>query len=64
VRDGDDGALVVREEAFEPGDRLRVEVVRRLVEQEQIRRREEQPAERDTAALAARERAHVAVALR
>ena len=61
--DGDDGALVRLEEALEPGDRLGVEMVRRLVEQEQVRRREEQARERDPAALAARERRHVAVAL-
>src|SRR3954453_14086124 len=33
VRDGDDGALVVREEALQPCHRLRVEMVRRLVEE-------------------------------
>ena len=38
VGDGDDGARVVLEEALEPGDRLGVEVVRRLVEQQQVRR--------------------------
>ena len=63
MRDGDDGALVVGEEALEPEDGLGVEVVRRLVEQEQVGRREQQPAERDAAALAARERLDVAVAL-
>ena len=63
VRDRDDGALVVGEEALEPGDRLGVEVVRRLVEQQQVGRGEQQPAERDAAALAARERLDVAVAL-
>ena len=44
VRDGDDGARVVGEEALEPRDRLGVEMVRRLVEQQQIRRRQQQPA--------------------
>ncbi len=63
VGDGDHGALVVGEEALEPGDRLGVEVVRGLVEQQQVRGREEQPAERDAPALSARERRHVAVAL-
>ena len=63
VRDGDDRALVVGEEALEPRDRLGVEMVRRLVEQQQIRRREQQAAERDAAALAAGERLDVAVAL-
>ena len=63
VGDGDDGALVVGEEALEPRDRLGVEVVRRLVEQQQVGRREEQAAERDAAPLAARERRDVAVAV-
>jgi hypothetical protein len=48
---------------LEPRDRLRVEVVGRLVEQEQVGRGEKQPAERHAAALAAGERRHVAVAL-
>ena len=61
--DGHHGALVVLEEPLQPGDRLGVEVVRRLVEQEQVGRGEEQPAERDAAALAAREGRDVAVAL-
>ena len=64
VGDGDDRALVVGEEALEPRDRLRVEMVRRLVEQQQAGRREQQPAERDAAALAAGERRDVAVAVR
>ena len=64
MRDGDDRALVVREEALEPEHRLGVEVVRRLVEEEQVRRREEQSAQRDAAALAAGERVDVAVAFR
>src|SRR3954447_12760316 len=64
VRDGHDRALVVREEALEPEHRLGVEVVRRLVQEQQVRRREEQPAERDPAPLAARERLDVAVAFR
>src|SRR5205807_2681991 len=60
---GDDGALVLREEPLEPEHRLGVEVVRRLVEQEEVGRREEQPAKRDAAPLAARERLDVAVSL-
>ena len=56
VRDRDDGALVLGEEALEPADRLGVEVVRRLVEQQQVGRREQQPAERDAPPLAAGER--------
>jgi hypothetical protein len=52
VGHGDDGALVVLEEALEPGDRLSVEVVGGLVEEQQLRRTEE-PAQRDPPALAA-----------
>ena len=63
VRHGDDGSLVLGEEALEPAHRLGVEVVRRLVEQQQVGRGEEQPAERDPAALASGERRHVAVAV-
>ena len=63
VGDGDHGALVVGEEALEPVDGLGVEVVRRLVEEQQVGRGEEQAAERDAAALAAGERGDVAVAL-
>ena len=51
--DGHDGALVLLEVALEPADGLGVEVVRRLVEQQQVGRGEQQPAERDAAALAA-----------
>ena len=58
-----DGALVLGEEALEPGDGLGVEVVRRLVEQQQVGRGEQQPAERHAPALAARERVDVAVAV-
>jgi hypothetical protein len=64
VRHGDDGALVLREEALEPEHRLGVEVVGGLVQEQQVRRGEEEPAERDPAALAAREGADVAVSLR
>ena len=63
VGDGHHGALVVLQEPLQPGHRLGVEVVRRLVEQQQVGRREQEPAERDPAALAARERRHVAVAV-
>ena len=62
VGDRHHGALVVLQEAFEPGHRLGVEVVGGLVEQQQIGLREQQPAERHPAALAARERAHVGLA--
>ena len=60
--DGDDRAAVVGEEALEPGHRLGVEVVRGLVEQQQVGRLQQQPAERHAAALAARERADLGLA--
>ena len=62
VGDRHHGALVVLEEALQPGDRLGVEMVGRLVEEQQVGGGEEQPAERDPAALPAGERGHVAVA--
>ena len=62
--DGDDRAVVLVEEALEPVDRLGVEVVRRLVEQQQVRMLEEEPREGDAAPLAAAERGHVLVVRR
>ena len=53
MRDGDDGAGVLGEVLLEPGDRLGVEVVRRLVEEEEVGLLEEDAAERDAAPLAA-----------
>ena len=64
MRDRDDRALVVLEEALEPRDRLGVEMVRRLVEQQQVGRLQQQPAQRDAAALAARQLGDVGVARR
>ena len=64
VRDRDDGAGIVLEEALEPRDRLGVEVVGRLVEQQQIGRLQQQPAQRDAAPLAAGERRDVGVGRR
>ena len=64
MRDGDDGALVLGEEALEPEHRLRVEMVRRLVEQQEVGSAQQQPAERDPPPLAARERRDVPVAVR
>ena len=61
VGDRDDGSGVFLQEAFEPVDRLGVEVVRGLVEQQQVGRREQQPAQRDAATLAAGERRDVGV---
>ena len=56
VRDRDDGAGIVLQEPLEPRDRFGVEVVGRLVEQQQIGRLQQQPAQRHAAALAARQR--------
>ena len=61
VRDGDDRAGVVLQKPLEPGDRLRVEMVRRLVEQQEIGRLQQQPAQRHAAALAARQRRDIGV---
>ncbi len=55
VRHRDHAAVITGERALEPGDRIRIEVVRRLVQQQQVRVRQEQPAERDATALAARQ---------
>ena len=62
--DGDDRALVLVQVALEPRDGLGVQVVGRLVEEQQVRRLEEQAAEGDAAALAAGELRHVGVAWR
>ncbi len=53
--DGDDRALVLGEVVLEPRDRLGVEVVGGLVEQQQVGRAQQQAAERHAAALAAGE---------
>ena len=57
----DDGAVVVLQVPFEPRDRLRVEMVRRLVEQQQVGLAEQQAAQRDPAALATAQLRHVGV---
>ena len=51
--DRDDGAGIVLEGPLEPGDRLGVEVVGGLVEQEQVGLREQQTTEGDSATLSA-----------
>ena len=61
VGDGDDGARVLVEEALQPGHGLGVEVVGRLVEQQHVRLRQQQAAQRDAAALAAGQLGHVGV---
>ena len=55
VRDGDDRARVLLQMVFEPLDGLGVEVVGRLVEQQQIGLLQERLAERDAPAFAAGE---------
>ena len=61
VGDRDDRALVLGEVALEPVDGLGVEVVGRLVEQQQVGRGQQQAAQRDAAALAAGELRDVGV---
>ena len=57
VADHDDAAGVATEEPAQPGDRVGVEVVRRLVEQQRLGAGEQHARELDPAPLAARERA-------
>ncbi len=64
VGDRDDRALVLGQVLLEPRDRLRVEVVGGLVEQQQVGRAQQQPAQRHAAALAAGEGADVGVGRR
>ena len=59
--DRHDGAGVLLQELLEPVDALGVEVVRRLVEQQQVGAAEQQAAQGDAAALTARQRRHVGV---
>ena len=56
-----DRAGIVAQMAFQPGHRLGVEMVGRLVEQQQFRLVEQQLAQRDAAALAARKLCHVGI---
>ena len=51
VGDRDDGAVVLVQVPLEPRDRLRVEVVGGLVEEQEVGLRQQQPAQRDAAAL-------------
>ena len=62
VGDRDDRALVLGQVLLEPRDRLGVEVVGGLVEQQQVGRPQQQPAQRHAAALAAGELRDVGVA--
>ncbi len=61
VGDDQDRARIVAQMAFEPIDGLGVEMVRRLVQQQEVGLLEEQPAERHAAPLAARELRHVGI---
>src|SRR5439155_25311284 len=56
VRDEDDRAAVALHETFEPFEPVEVEVVRRLVETQDVEAREEQRSEGDARRLAAGER--------
>ena len=58
---GDDGARVLVEEPLEPVDRLGIEMVGRLVEQQQVGMLEQESRERDAAPLATTQRRHVLV---
>ena len=59
--DDEDGAGILAQMAFEPVHRLGVEVVRRLVEQQQFGLFEQQPGERDATFFAARQRRNLGV---
>ncbi len=61
--DEDDAALVFAQRVLEPRDGFRVEMVGRLVEQQDVRRVEQQARQRDAALLAARQRRDVGVAV-
>src|SRR5208282_560450 len=52
--DRDHGAVILGEKALEPGDRFRIEMVGRLVEEQEIGMLKQQPAEGHPAALPAR----------
>ena len=52
--DGDDGALVLLQMTFQPGDRFCIEVVGGFVEQEDIRFAQEEPAQGHASFLTAR----------
>jgi len=55
VRHGDDGTGKFLQELLEPVDALGVEVIGRFVQQQHVGLRQQEPAQRDTALLAARE---------
>ena len=55
VRHRDDGAGILLQIALEPRDRLGIQMVGRLIEQQHVGLRQQQPAQRDAALLAAGE---------
>ena len=61
VGDDQNGARVIAQMAFQPVHALGIEMVGRLVEQQQVGLVEQQPAERDAASLAAGQLGHVGV---
>ena len=64
VGDGDDGTLVLVQELLQPQDRLGIEVVRGLVEQQQVRSFEQQLAQCHTAAFTTGAYGHRSVRVR
>ena len=64
MRHQDDAAGVLLEVALEPGDAFGVEMVGRLVEQQDVGLGQQQPGQRHAALLAARQLRHVGIARR
>ena len=62
VRDGDDRAVIFGQVPLEPVDGFGVEMVRRLVEQQQVGLLQQHLAQRHAPPLAAGERCHVGIA--
>ena len=62
VRDRNDGARVLLKKVLEPGYRVRVEVIGRLVEEQKVRVPEKRPAQRDTTLLTTTESDYRSVA--
>ena len=58
MRDGNDAAFEVDQQIFQPSNRIQVEVVGRLVQQQHIWARDQGLRERDAFAHAARKRLH------
>ena len=58
MRHEDDGAAVAEQELFEPGDGLDVEVIRRLIEQQDVGLSHERPRQQDAPPPAAGQRVH------